>query len=197
MAQTFAANFTRLFTSAPTNAVGLTFTFADTSDAPAVPFYAVLAVRDDTKREVVKFSTKTSTTLVADSISDRYLAGSSAGSGIDHPSNTEVLLAPLAQHLDDIWSGLAALEVGDLADVDVSAVGDGDALVFDAGTSEWVPGSAGAKGAGGDRIFWENDQTVTTSYAVTSGQNAMTAGPIEIDVGVTVTVPAGSEWTIV
>ena len=57
--------------------------------------------------------------------------------------------------------------------------------------------SAGATGAGDDRVFWENDQSVTTSYEITAGQNAMTAGPVTIQSGVTVTVPSGSEWTIV
>lgn len=55
----------------------------------------------------------------------------------------------------------------------------------------------GAKGAGGDVVFWENDKTVTTSYPVTSGKNAMTAGPLVIADGATVTIPDGSTWTIV
>ena len=55
----------------------------------------------------------------------------------------------------------------------------------------------GATGGGSDKIFHNNDQTVTTSYSIPSGQNSMTAGPISINSGVTVTVPSGSEWTIV
>lgn len=46
-------------------------------------------------------------------------------------------------------------------------------------------------------VFWENGQTVTTNYTVTSGRNAMSAGPITINSGVTVTVPSGSVWTVV
>lgn len=57
--------------------------------------------------------------------------------------------------------------------------------------------SIGAKGGGSDQVFWENDTNVTTSYSITSSQNAMSAGPVEIDVGATVTIPVGSEWTIV
>jgi hypothetical protein len=38
---------------------------------------------------------------------------------------------------------------------------------------------------------------VTTSYTITTGDNAMTAGPIEIQDGATVTIPVGSTWTIV
>lgn len=55
----------------------------------------------------------------------------------------------------------------------------------------------GATGGGADAIFYENDQTVMTDYTITSGKNAMSAGPISINTGVTVTVPSGSEWTIV
>ena len=58
-------------------------------------------------------------------------------------------------------------------------------------------GSGGATGAGTDAIFWENDQTVTASYTITTNKNAMTAGPITVASGVTVTVPSGSTWTVV
>ena len=58
-------------------------------------------------------------------------------------------------------------------------------------------GGGGATGGGSDKIFHNNDQTVTTSYTIPSGQNFMTAGPISINSGVTVTVPSGSDWTIV
>jgi hypothetical protein len=51
-------------------------------------------------------------------------------------------------------------------------------------------------GAAGD-IFWENAQAVTANYTITSGKNAMSAGPITINSGVTVTVPADSTWVVV
>ena len=56
---------------------------------------------------------------------------------------------------------------------------------------------AGAAGGGTDQVFWENDQTVNTNYTITDGQNAMSAGPITIASGVTVTVGAGEVWTVV
>lgn len=62
---------------------------------------------------------------------------------------------------------------------------------------EFVSSSGAAQGAGGDEIFFENDTNVTTNYTITSGKNAMTAGPITIDSGITVTIPSGSNWTIV
>ena len=55
----------------------------------------------------------------------------------------------------------------------------------------------GATGGSTDEIFYENDQTVTTNYTITTNKNAMTAGPITINSGVTITIPSGSEWSIV
>lgn len=51
-------------------------------------------------------------------------------------------------------------------------------------------------GSGSDKVFYENDQTVTTNYTITTGKNAMSAGPITVDPGITVTIPSGSEWSI-
>ena len=44
---------------------------------------------------------------------------------------------------------------------------------------------------------YENSQTISANYSVTSGKNAMSAGPITIASGVTVTVTSGSTYTIV
>ena len=57
--------------------------------------------------------------------------------------------------------------------------------------------SAGATGGGSDEIFYENGQTITTDYTITNGKNAMSAGPITINTGVTVTVGTGENWTVV
>jgi hypothetical protein len=53
------------------------------------------------------------------------------------------------------------------------------------------------KGGTNNRVFFENDIIVTQNYAITTGKNAMTAGPITILDGRTVTVPDGSTWTVV
>ena len=57
--------------------------------------------------------------------------------------------------------------------------------------------SAGATGGGSDEVFYENGQTVTTNYTITNGKNAMAAGPITINSGVTLTVGSGENLTIV
>lgn len=57
--------------------------------------------------------------------------------------------------------------------------------------------SAGATGGGSDQIFYENGQNVTADYTITNGKNAMSAGPITINSGVTVTVGSGETYTVV
>ena len=57
--------------------------------------------------------------------------------------------------------------------------------------------AGGATGGGSDEVFYENGQTVTTSYTITNGKNAMAAGPITVNSGVTVTVGSGETLTIV
>ena len=59
-----------------------------------------------------------------------------------------------------------------------------------------APGSP-VGGASTNTVFFENDNSVDVNYSITSGKNAMAAGPIAIKSGVTVTVPSGSFLTIV
>ena len=58
-------------------------------------------------------------------------------------------------------------------------------------------GGSEPSGGGSDAIFYENGQNVTTNYTITNGKNAMSAGPITVDNGVTVTVGPGETWTVV
>lgn len=63
--------------------------------------------------------------------------------------------------------------------------------------SVWGSIGGGATGGGTDDIFYENGKTVTQTYTIGTNKNAMTAGPITVNSGVTVTVPTGSRWVIV
>jgi thiamine pyrophosphokinase len=57
-------------------------------------------------------------------------------------------------------------------------------------------GGIGATGGGVDDVFYENAQTVTTSYTISTGKSAMSTGPITINTGITVTIPDGCRWVI-
>lgn len=63
--------------------------------------------------------------------------------------------------------------------------------------TNWGSVGGGATGGGSDEVFFENGQTVTSNYTITDGKNAMSAGPITINSGVTVTIGSGEVWTIV
>jgi len=45
--------------------------------------------------------------------------------------------------------------------------------------------------------LWENSNTISANYTITTNYNAVSAGPITVSTGVTVTVPTGSTWTVV
>lgn len=71
---------------------------------------------------------------------------------------------------------------------------DGSAEIYDG--SAWGAVGGGATGGGSDDAFYENTTTITADYTITTGKNAMSAGPITVNTGVTVTVPTGSVWHI-
>ena len=75
---------------------------------------------------------------------------------------------------------------------------NGYALISDgSGNLSWGQAGSGAQGGAANKIFWENDQTVTANYTISNGQNAGSFGPITIQNGVTVTVGDGETWSIV
>ena len=110
-----------------------------------------------------------------------------------HIADNQVTLAKMA--------GIARGKIiyGDSSgDPAVLTVGSsGQVLKSDGTDISWGDAAAGATGAGSDKVFWENGQTVTQSYTITNNQNAMSAGPITINNSVTVTVGDGETWTIV
>jgi hypothetical protein len=57
----------------------------------------------------------------------------------------------------------------------------------------WAEISSGNTTANG---MWEHAHTISSNYSITSGNNAMAAGPITINSGVSVTIPTGSTWVI-
>lgn len=62
--------------------------------------------------------------------------------------------------------------------------------------SSWGQLGGGATGGGADTIFVLNGQTVTVDYTIPTGFNASSVGPITIADGITVTLPASSNWVI-
>ncbi len=81
----------------------------------------------------------------------------------------------------------------------INFVGTGNTVKYNASSStiDVAISGGGAVGTGTDQIFYESDQTVTQSYSISVGKNAMAAGPLAVASGQTITIPSGSELTIV
>ncbi len=90
----------------------------------------------------------------------------------------------------DVGGSKQDLAADDMTDLTLVAF-DGTDWLFVGGGS----GGGGATGGGTDAVLYYNDQETTTDYTIESGQNCLTAGPIELNS--TVTIPSGSVWVIV
>ena len=94
-------------------------------------------------------------------------------------------------NIDDFISVGTNIHLGNAGVVTATSFsGDGSALSN-------LPAGAPVGGASTNTVFFENDIAVAVNYQITSGKNAMSAGPIAINAGIAVTVPSGSSWTIV
>jgi hypothetical protein len=62
--------------------------------------------------------------------------------------------------------------------------------------STWKPAGGGG-GNVADDCIQPNFSVISNNFTFETGYNGVSAGPITIDDGVTVTVPAGSAWSIV
>ena len=68
---------------------------------------------------------------------------------------------------------------------------------WDSSLSRWRPMYSATGGSDGNRMFYENQVNVTSDYTISTGFNAGTFGPITLNNGVTVTIPANSVWSVV
>ncbi len=93
-----------------------------------------------------------------------------------------------------VWIG-TTLETSDLGSLAlVTPSGTASTSTFLRGDNSWqtvdTDSNTTTKG------LYEHAHTIAANYSITSGNNAMTAGPITINSGVSVTVPTGSTWVI-
>jgi hypothetical protein len=73
----------------------------------------------------------------------------------------------------------------------------GSAVNFSAGTKDVFVTYPSKRAVIGSEGYVENAATVAVSSTITTGNNAMSAGPVTINSGITVTVPSGSRWVVV
>ena len=96
-----------------------------------------------------------------------------------------------------IFSGGTAIHSGIITSLNF--VGTGNTFAVSGGKVDIsiAGGAGGVVGAGTDKVFYENDISVASSYSISNGKNAMSAGPITLANGVVVTIPNGSVWSVV
>lgn len=82
-------------------------------------------------------------------------------------------------------------------DTVLASSNSGSLVTFSAGTKDvFVTYPAGRSVSGGEG-YTENDAQIDVSSTINTGKNAISAGPITVASGITVTVPSGSVWTVV
>ena len=96
-----------------------------------------------------------------------------------------------------IFSGGTAIHSGIITSLNFVGTGNTFAVAGGKVDISIAGGGGGAVGTGTDKVFYENDITVAQNYTISSGKNAMSAGPITLAASVTVTIPSGSVWTVV
>ena len=106
-----------------------------------------------------------------------------------------------AQSSGAVYTGIhtfsSAIDIGSNIKIGNAGVITATSFSGDGSGLSNLPAGAPVGGASTNTVFFENDTAVAVNYQVTSGKNAMSAGPISINAGIAVTVPSGSSWTIV
>ena len=73
----------------------------------------------------------------------------------------------------------------------------GALVSFTAGSKDVFVAYPAERAVMGAEGYVENSATITVSSTISTGNNAMSAGPVSVAGGVSVTVPAGSRWVVV
>ena len=82
-------------------------------------------------------------------------------------------------------------------DTILASSNSGSAVNFSAGTKDVFCDYPAKRAVVGGPGYTENDATISVSSTINTGRNAISAGPVTVDSGVTVTIPSGSVWTVV
>tara|TARA_B100000965_G_C19449808_1_gene694709 strand:+ start:419 stop:805 length:387 start_codon:yes stop_codon:yes gene_type:complete len=121
------------------------------------------------------------------------------GAGISETTNIHVGMVTSTNGVKGvgIFSGGTAIHSGIITSLNFVGTGNTFAVAGGKVDISIAGGAGGAVGAGTDKVFYENDISVASSYSISNGKNAMSAGPITLASGVTVTIPNGSVWSVV
>lgn len=82
-------------------------------------------------------------------------------------------------------------------DTVLASSNSGSLVNFSAGTKDVFCDYPAGRAVIGGMGYIENANTISVSSTINSGNNAISAGPVTVNSGITVTVPSGSVWTVV
>jgi hypothetical protein len=146
-------------------------------------------------------------TITAGSIATTYITGLATSATTDTTNAGNITSGTLpSARLSGSYTGITGigtLTVGSIPTSLLSGTISGAQLAAGAANTNlgFIPynstNPAGYVIAAAGGVIYENSQNIASNYTVTSGKNAMSAGPITINTGVTVTIPTGSRWVIV
>ncbi len=82
-------------------------------------------------------------------------------------------------------------------DTVLASSNSGSLVTFSAGTKDVFVTYPSERAIIGGQGYIENANTISVSSTINTGSNAISAGPVSISSGASVTVPTGSVWTVV
>jgi len=156
-----------------------TFTDADHTKLNGIAASANNYVHPNHSGEVT--STADGATVIADNVVDEANLKIS-----NSPTNGYVLTAQSGNTGGLTWAQVDALPS--------QSGNSGKYLTTDGTNSSWAVLDTDANTT--TKGLYEHAHTISSNYSITSGNNALTAGPISINSGVSVTIPSGSTWVI-
>jgi len=156
-----------------------TFTDAESSKLAGIASSANNYVHPNHSGEVT--STADGATVIADNVVDEANLKVS-----NSPTNGYVLTAQSGNTGGMTWATTAEA-------LPSQSGNSGEFLTTNGSSASWSAIQTGNTTSNG---LWEHTHTITSNYSITSGNNAIAAGPITINNGVAVTIPSGSTWVI-
>ena len=114
-------------------------------------------------------------------------------------------IAPSANNYSHPATHPASMLTGALPAIDGSSLTGIDALPTQTGHTGKYLGTDGSTATWNTldtdansttKGLYEHANTISANYSISSGSNALTAGPITINTGVSVSIPSGSTWVI-
>jgi len=135
----------------------------------------------------------TSASGLMSSASKTKLDGIEAGATADQ---TKADIEALGIAASSITGALPAISGANLTGIDAlpaQTSHSGKYLTTDGSDASWAVLSSNST----TELLYEHANTLNSAYSISSGNNAVSAGPVAIGSSGSVTVPAGTEWVVI